>query len=168
MGQWESRARLRCRFSFSPRGWALPSASLRPLMSPPRLPTFQLIPIPPTPSLPASNRAPIQTQPTLLHAQTAPASREPSLAPLATTFVRSITRRPAALEERREALMALEPTPDKPTPTTSIMDMVELTLRQQLTPMPLLTMELTSPTLLILSLQLFLAMLSNLTNRNKA
>merc|ERR1712130_881622 len=74
------------------------------------LPTFQLIPIPPTPSLPASNRAPIQTQPTLLFAQTAPASREHSLAPLATKFVRSIIRRPAALEERREALMALEPT----------------------------------------------------------
>merc|ERR1712233_283894 len=133
----------------------LPSASLRPLMSPPRLPTFQLIPIPPTPSLPASNRAPIQTQPTLLFAQTAPASREHSLAPLATKFVRSIIRRPAALEERREALMALEPTLETPIPTTSIMELVELTLSQQLTPMPLLTMELTSPTLLILSLQLF-------------
>merc|ERR1712130_138199 len=152
--QWESRARLRCRFSFSPRGWALPSASLRPLMSPPRLPTFQLIPIPPTPSLPASNRAPIQTQPTLLFAQTAPASREHSLAPLVTKFVRSIIRRPAVLEERREALMALDrtPTPDKPTPTI-IMEMLELTLGQ-LTPM------FPSSTLLILSLQLILAMLS--------
>merc|ERR1712130_433578 len=69
---------------------------------------------------------------------------------------------------RREALMALEPTLETPIPTTSIMELVELTLSQQLTPMPLLTMELTSPTLLILSLQLFLAMLSNLTNRNKA
>merc|ERR1712130_937289 len=115
-----------------------------------------------------SSRAPIQTQPTLLFAQTAPASREHSLAPLATKFVRSIIRRPAALEERREALMALEPTLETPIPTTSIMELVELTLSQQLTPMPLLTMELTSPTLLILSLQLFLAMLSNLTNRNKA
>merc|ERR1712233_177852 len=101
-------------------------------------------------------------------AQTAPASREHSLAPLATKFVRSIIRRPAALEERREALMALEPTLETPIPTTSIMELVELTLSQQLTPMPLLTMELTSPTLLILSLQLFLAMLSNLTDRNKA
>merc|ERR1712233_242920 len=162
MGQWESRARLRCRFSFSLHGWALPSASPRPLMSPLRLPTFQLIPIPPTPSLPASNRAPIQTQPTLLYGQTAPASREPSLAPLVTKFVRSITRRPAALEERREALMALDrtPTPDKPTPTI-IMEMLELTLGQ-LPPM------FPSSTLLILSLQLILAMLSSLTNRNKA
>merc|ERR1712112_593650 len=142
MGQWQSRARLRCRFSFSPRGWALPSASPRPPMSPLRLPTFQLIPIPPTPSWLDSNRAPIQTQPTLLYGQTAPDSREPSLAPLVTRFVRSITRRPAALEERREALMALPimetpimeaPIMEAPTPTT-IMEVVELTLGQQLTP----------------------------------
>ena len=44
----------------------------------------------------------------------------------------------------------------------------ELTLGQEeLTPMPLLTRELPSPTLLILRLQLSLAMLSNLTNGNK-
>merc|ERR1712080_251367 len=162
MGQWQSRARLRCRFSFSPRGWALPSASPRPLMSPLRLPTFQLIPIPPTPSLLASNRAPIQTQPTLLLGQTAPDSREPSLAPLGTKFVRLITRRPAALGERRGALMALEVMVKVMVmvmvmvmvTAQSTIEMVELTLGQQLT----------SPTLLILSLQLFLAMLSN---RNK-
>merc|ERR1711874_861138 len=55
-----------------------------------------------------------------------------------------------------------------PTPNTSTKELVELTLRQELTPMPLLTRELSSPTLLIPSLQLSLAMLSNLSNRNKA
>merc|ERR1712212_1467639 len=55
-----------------------------------------------------------------------------------------------------------------PTPNTSTKELVELTLRQELTPMPLLTRELSSPTLLIPSLQLSLAMLSSLNNRNKA
>merc|ERR1711890_59410 len=130
-------------FSFSPRGWALPSASPRPLiMFPLRLPTFQLIPIPLTPSSPASNRAPIQTQPTLLYGQTAPDSREPSLAPLGTKFVRLITRRPAALGERRGALMALEVMVMVMVMVTaqSTIEMVELTLGQQLTPISLLTM----------------------------
>merc|ERR1712130_843817 len=128
----------------------------------PQAPDLSAHPNPAHTFVAASNRAPIQTQPTLLYGQTAPASREPSLAPLVTKFVRSITRRPAALEERREALMALDrtPTPDKPTPTI-IMEMLELTLGQ-LTPM------FPSSTLLILSLQLILAMLSSLTNRNKA
>ena len=54
-----------------------------------------------------------------------------------------------------------------PTPNRSTKELVELTLRQELTPMPLLTRELPSPTWLILRLQLSLAMLSNLTNGNK-
>merc|ERR1711935_488619 len=97
----------------------------------------------------------------------------------------SITRRLAAPVERREALMALAMVMDMvmvmvmargapkeqlsqgtPTPNRSTKELVELTLMQELTPMPLLTMELSSPTLLILRLQLSLAMLSNLTNRN--
>ena len=123
--------------------------------------------------------------------------REPSLAPLATRCVPSITRHLAAPAGRREALMALAmvvmvvlammvmimvmvimvtarglpkdlPSQGTPTPKHSTKELVELTLRQELTPMPLLTRELSSPTLLILSLQLSLAMLSNLTNRNKA
>merc|ERR1711874_540651 len=61
----------------------------------------------PTPSLLASNRVPIQTLPTPLCARIAPAFREPSLAPLATRFVPSITRRLAAPVGRREALMAM-------------------------------------------------------------
>merc|ERR1711913_64961 len=44
---------------------------------------------------------------TLLCARIAPAFREPSLAPLATRFVPSITRRLAAPVGRREALMAM-------------------------------------------------------------
>merc|ERR1712198_555334 len=60
------------------------------------------------------------------------------------------------------------PSQGMPTPKHSTKELEELTLRQELTPMPLLTRELSSPTLLILSLQLSLAMLSNLTNRNKA
>merc|ERR1711913_268858 len=122
-----------------------------------------------------------------LCARIAPAFREPSLAPLATRFVPSITRRLAAPVGRREALMALgmvkamamvdmdmvkiiareAPTEQlsqgTPTPNTSTKELVELTLRQELTPMPLLTRELSSPTLLIPSLQLSLAMLSNLS-----
>merc|ERR1711990_1027178 len=126
----------------------------------------------------------------------APAFREPSLAPLATRFVPWITRRLAAPVGRREALMALamamvvmvmdmdmdmdmdmvmaRGAPTKqlsqgtPTPNTSTKELVELTLRQEPTPMPLLTKELSSPTLLIPSLQLSLAMLSSLNNRNKA
>merc|ERR1711913_269506 len=112
----------------------------------------------------------------------------------ATRFVPSITRRLAAPVGRREALKAMAmamvvmvmdmdmdmdqliareaPTEQlsqgTPTPNTSTKELVELTLRQELTPMPLLTRELSSPTLLIPSLQLSLAMLSNLSNRNKA
>ena len=55
-----------------------------------------------------------------------------------------------------------------PTPNRSTKELVELTLRQELTPMPLLTMELPSPTLLILKLQRSLGTLSKSTNRNKA
>merc|ERR1711874_190479 len=175
-------------FSSSPRGWALPSAYPRQPMCLLRLLASQLIPALPTPSLLASNRVPIQTLPTLLCARIAPAFREPSLAPLATRFVPSITRRLAAPVGRREALMAMamamvvmvmdqlmaRGAPTKqlsqgtPTPNTSTKELVELTLRQELTPMPLLTRELSSPTLLIPSLQLSLAMLSSLNNRNKA
>merc|ERR1711874_571909 len=162
----------------SPRGWALPSAFPRQPMCLLRLLASQLIPALPTPSLLASNRVPIQTLPTLLCARFAP----------------SITRRLAAPVGRREALMAMamamvvmvmdmdmdmdqlmaRGAPTKqlsqgtPTPNTSTKELVELTLRQELTPMPLLTRELSSPTLLIPSLQLSLAMLSSLNNRNKA
>merc|ERR1719350_1687629 len=175
-----SRARERCRFSSSLHGWALPSASPRPLMCRLWVLAFQLIPTLPTPLLLASNRVPIQTQHTLLCVQIVLASREPSLAPLAMRFVPWITRRLAALEGRRGALMVAilililllamvkvmevilmaRGAPTKqlsqgtPTPNTSTMG------QQELTPMPLLTMELPSPTLLILRLQLSLAMLS--------
>merc|ERR1712110_571963 len=162
--QWLSRAHKRCRFSSSLHGWALPSASPRPLMCRLWLLAFQLTPTLPTPLLPASNRVPIQTQPTLLCVQIVLASREPSLAPLAMRFVPWITRRLAALEGRRGAptKQLSQGTPILITPT---MELVELTLEPvELTPMPLLTMELPSPTLLILSLQLSLAMLSNWTN----
>merc|ERR1712212_817874 len=164
---------------------ALPSAFPRQPMCLLRLLASQLIPTLPTPSLLASNRVPIQTLPTLLCARIAPAFREPSLAPLATRFVPSITRRLAAPVGRREALMAMAMAMDMdqlmargaptkqlsqgtPTPNTSTKELVELTLRQELTPMPLLTRELSGPTLLIPSLQLSLAMLSSLNNRNKA
>merc|ERR1712110_586702 len=140
------------------------SASPRPLMCRLWLLAFQLIPTPPTPLLPASNRVPIQTQPTLLCVQIVLASREPSLVPLAMRFVPWITRRLAALEGRRGA-PTKQLSQGTPTPNMSTMELVELTLGQQeLTPMPLPTMERPSPTLLILSLQLSLAMLSNLTN----
>merc|ERR1712212_297117 len=86
---------------------ALPSAFPRQPMCLLRLLASQLIPTLPTPTLLASNRVPIQTLPTLLCARIAPAFREPSLAPLATRFVPSITRRLAAPVGRREALMAL-------------------------------------------------------------
>merc|ERR1712212_1453522 len=86
---------------------ALPSAFPRQPMCLLRLLASQLIPTLPTPSLLASNRVPIQTLPTLLCARIAPAFREPSLAPLATRFVPSITRRLAAPVGRREALMAM-------------------------------------------------------------
>merc|ERR1712210_150823 len=145
--------------------------SPRLLMCRLRLLAFQLTPTQLTPLLRASSRVPIQTQPTLLCAQIVLASREPSPVPLAMRFVPSITRRPAALEGRRGA-PTKQPSQGTPTPSTSTMELVELTLEQQeltleqeeLTPMPLLTTELPSPTLLILSLQLSLAMLSNLTN----
>ena len=91
--------------------------------------------------------------------------RELSLAPLAMRFAPSITRRLAALGGRREALTK-QLSQGTPTPITT-MELVQLTLREELTPMPLLTMELPSPTLPILSLQLSLAMLSDLTNGNK-
>ena len=123
--------------------------------------------------------------------------REPSLAPLATRLVLWITRLLAALVGRREALMVAlvmrlmalvmvnilmvvhiimargapmkeQLSQDTPTPNRSTKELVELTLRLELTPMPLLTMELPSPTLLIHKLQLSLGTLSNLTNRNKA
>ena len=123
--------------------------------------------------------------------------REPSLAPLATRLVLWITRLLAALVGRREALMVAlvmrlmtlvmvhilmvvhiimargapmkeQLSQDTPTPNRSTKELVELTLRLELTPMPLLTMELHSPTLLIHKLQLSLGTLSNLTNRNKA
>jgi len=55
-----------------------------------------------------------------------------------------------------------------PTPNRSTKELVELTLRQELIPMPLLTMELPSPTLLIHNLQLSLATLSKATIGNKA
>merc|ERR1712106_660184 len=194
MGQWLSRARLRCRFSSSRRGWAPPSASPRQPMCLLRLLAFQHIPTLPTPSLLASNRVPIQTLPTLLCARIVLAFREPSLAPPVTRFVPWISRRPAAPAERREALMALamvmamvimimdmvmvmvmargapkeQLSQGTPTPNRSTKELVELTLMQELTPMPLLTMELSSPALPILRLQLSLAMLSNLTDRNKA
>ena len=64
--------------------------------------------------------------------------------------------------------MKEQPSQDTPTPNRSTKELEELTLRQELTPMPLLTMELPSPTLLIHRLQLSLATLSKLTNRNKA
>jgi len=57
---------------------------------------------------------------------------------------------------------------DRPTPNRSTKELVELTLRQELTPMPLLTMELPSPTLLILKLRLSLGTLSKSTNQKKA
>ena len=57
---------------------------------------------------------------------------------------------------------------DTPTPNRSTKELVELTLRQELIPMPLLTMELPSQTLLIHRLQLSLATLSKSTNGNKA
>merc|ERR1711887_435631 len=129
-------------------------------------------------------------QPTLLCALIVPAFREPSLAPLATRLVLWITRLLAALVGRREALMVAlvmgnilmvvhiimargapmkeQLSQDTPTPNRSTKELVELTLRLELTPMPLLTMELHSPTLLIHKLQLSLGTLSNLTNRNKA
>ena len=87
--------------------------------------------------------------------------------PLAMRFVLSITRRPAALEGRRGA-PTKQLSQGTPTPSTPTMELGELTLGQEeLTPMPLLTRELPSPTWLILRLQLSLAMLSNLTNGNK-
>ena len=123
--------------------------------------------------------------------------REPFLAPLATRLVLWITRHLDAPAGRREALMTLEvvipmvmvlalvrimtviimargaPMEEQlsqgtPTPNRSTKELVELTLRQELTPMPLLTMELPSPTLLILKLQRSLGTLSKSTNRNKA
>merc|ERR550532_714393 len=180
MGEAEGRAQP-CRFSSSLHGWALPSASPMLLMCRLRLLAFQLTPTQPTPLLRASSRVPIQTQPTLLCAQIVLASREPSPVPLAMRFVLSITRRPAALEGRRGA-PTKQPSQGTPTPSTSTMELGELNLEQQeltleqeeltlgqeeLTPMPLLTRELPSPTLLILRLQLSLAMLSSLTNGNK-
>jgi len=150
---------------------------------------FQLIPTLPTPSSPASSRAPTQTQLTLLCAQIVLAFREPSLAPLATRLAPWITRHLDAPAGRREALMALEmvipmvmavrimargapmkeqPSQGTPTPNRSTKELVELTLRQELTPMPLLTMELPSPTLLILKLRLSLGTLSKSTNQKKA
>jgi len=156
---------------------------------------FQLIPTLPTPSSPASSRAPTQTQLTLLCAQIVLAFREPSLAPLATRLVLWITRHLDAPAGRREALMTLEvvipmvmvltlvmaviimargaPMKEQlsqgtPTPNRSTKELVELTLRQELTPMPLLTMELPSPTLLILKLRLSLGTLSKSTNQKKA
>jgi len=158
---------------------------------------FQLIPTLPTPSSPASSRAPTQTQLTLLCAQIVLAFREPSLAPLATRLAPWITRHLDAPAGRREALMALEVvipmimvlalvrvmaviiiargapmkeqlSQGKPIPNRSTKELVELTLRQELTPMPLLTMELPSPTLLILKLRLSLGTLSKSTNQKKA
>merc|ERR1712110_620785 len=165
--QWLSRARQRCRFSSSLHGWALSSASPRLLMCRLRFLAFQLTPTQLTPLLQASNRVPIQTQPTLLCAQIVLASREPSPVPLAMRFVLSITRRPAALEGRRGA-PTKQLSQGTPTPSTPTMELGELTLGQEeLTPMPLLTRELPSPTWLILRLQLSMAMLSNLTNGNK-
>merc|ERR1711928_95477 len=118
--------------------------------------------------------APTQTQPTLLCAQIVLAFREPSLAPLATRLAPWITRHLDAPAGRREALMARgapmkeQLSQGTPTPNRSTKELVELTLRQELTPMPLLTMELPSPTLLILKLQLSLGTLSKSNNRNKA
>ena len=68
----------------------------------------------------------------------------------------------------RGAPMKEQPSQGTPTPNRSTKELVELTLRQELTPMPLLTMELPSPTLLILKLQRSLGTLSKSTNRNKA
>merc|ERR1719339_891002 len=121
---------------------------------------FQLIPTLPTPSSPASSRAPTQTQPTLLCAQIVLAFREPFLAPLATRLVLWITRHLDAPAGRREAPMKEQLSQGTPTPNSSTKELVELTLRQELTPMPLLTMELPSPTLLIHRLQLSLGTLS--------
>ena len=83
--------------------------------------------------------------------------RELSLAPLAMRFVPSITRRLAALGGRREALTK-QLSQGTPTQNLSTMGLLELTLRQELTPVPLPT----SPTWLIHRLQLFLELLSNL------
>jgi len=63
--------------------------------------------------------------------------------------------------------MKEQPSQGTPTPNRSTKELVELTLRQELIPMPLLTMELPSPTLLIRRLQLSLATLSKLTNGKK-